>query len=133
MSGAEGGGPGEGGVTLARVFDYLRGMREEQLRDGRQLEQVSSLLLRLTDQVRRMDRRLGEMDRRIGEMDRRIGELDRRLSEQKDDLELMLKSELMGQFGMLRTELGHRFDKVADRIAVLEGSDPWRAALGPRS
>lgn len=106
-------------MTLARVFDYLRGTQEQQHRGSRQLVQVSSLLLGLTDQVRRMDRRLGEMDRR--------------LSEQKDDLELMLKSELMGQLGMLRIELGHRFDELADRITVLEGGNPWRVGSGPRT
>lgn len=104
---------------LARVFDYLRGMREQQRRDSKQLEQVTSLLLSLTDQVRRIDRRIGEMDRRH--------------FEQKDDLEMMLKSELMGQFGMLRAELGHRLDEMADRITTLEGGDPWRVDTGPRS
>ena len=125
MSGEEAAGPGEGGAMLARVFDYLRGMREEQRRDSKQLEKVTSLLLGLTDGVRRMDRRLGEMDRRIGDMDRRLGE-------QTDDLELMLKTELMGQFGMLRAELGHRLDELADRITTLEGGDPWRVEAGPR-
>ena len=118
MSGEEGAGPGEGGAMLARVFDYLRGMREQQRRDSKQLDQVASLLLGLTDQVRRMDRRLGEMDRRTGE--------------QKDDLELMLKAELLGQFGMLRAELGHRLDEASDRITALEGGEPWRVGAGPR-
>lgn len=110
---------------LARVFDYLRGVREQQRRDSKQLEQVASLLIGLTDQVRRMDRRLGEMERRLGDMDRRLGE-------QKDDLELMLKAEPLGQFGMLRAELGHRLDEMADRITILEGGDPWRVGTGPR-
>ena len=111
MSGKDEAGSGEGGAMLARVFDYLRGMREEQRRDSKQLEKATSLLLGLTDQVRRMDRRLGE---------------------QTDDLELMLKAELMGQFGMPRAELGHRLDKMADRITTLEGGDPWRVEAGPR-
>ena len=121
MSGEEGGGSGEGSALMARVFEFLRGMREQQRRDSRQLEQVSNLLLNLTEQVRRMDRRLTEMDRH--------------LSDQKDDLELMLKAELMGQFGMHRAELGHRLDELADRITTLEGGDPWRVgtASGPRS
>ena len=119
MSGEEGPGPGEGGAMLARVFDYLRGMRDQQRRDSKQLEQVTSLLIGATDQVRRMDRRLGDMDRRQGE--------------QTDDLELMLKAELLGQFGILRAELGHRLDEMADRITTLEGGDPWRAGAGPRS
>ena len=63
MSGKERADPGEGGAMLARVFDRLRGMREEQRRNSKQLEKVTSLLLGLTDQVRRMDRRLGEVDR----------------------------------------------------------------------
>jgi len=118
MSGEAGAGPGEGGAMLARVFDYLRGMQEQQRRDSKQLEQVASLLIGLTDQARRTDRRLGDMDRRLGE--------------QKDDLELMLKAELLAQFGMLRAELGHRLDEMADRITTLEGGDPWRVGTGPR-
>ena len=80
---------------------------------------MTSLLIGLTGQVRRMDRRLGDMDRRQGE--------------RKDDLELMLKAELRGQFGMLRAGLGHRLDEMADRITILEGGNPWRVGTGPRS
>lgn len=131
MSGEEA-GPGEGSAMLARVFDYLRGMQEQQRRDSKQLEQMTSLLIGLNDQARRTDRRLGEVDRRLGGMDRRLGKMDRRLGEQNDDLELMFKAELLGQFGMLRAELGHRLDEMADRITILEGGDPWRVGTGPR-
>ena len=80
---------------------------EQQRRDSKQLEQATNLLLGLTDQVRRM-------------------------GEQRDDLELMLKAELLVQFGMLRAELGHRLDEVSDRITMLEGGEPWRVGAGPR-
>jgi len=109
MSGKERADPGEGGAMLARVFDCLRGMREEQRRNSKQLEKVTSLLLGLTDQVRRMDRRLGEVDRWIGDMDRHLGK-------QTDDLDLMLKAELLGQFGMLRAEMGHRQNPVRSHV-----------------
>ena len=119
MSGAED-SPGKGSVTLARVFEFLQEMREQQRRDGRQIERLTDMMLGLTDQVRRLDRH--------------VGDVDRRLSEQKDDMELMLKAELMGQLGMLRAEMDRRFDELADRITVLEGGDPWRleGGSGPR-
>ena len=109
MSGEESVGPAGSSVLLARIFELLRGVREQQRRDGVQLERVSGLLLGLADQVRRLDRRIGE---------------------QKDDLEMMLKMELMGQFEMQRTEFGHRLDELADRIAALEGGNPWRLGTG---
>ncbi len=48
--------------------------------------------------------------------------MKRRLSELRDDLELMLKSELMGRLGYLEAQIGHRFDELSDRISELEGN-----------
>jgi len=72
MSGEERAASGEG-VMLARVFEDLRGIREQQHRGSKQLEQVTSVLLGLTDQVRRMDRHLENMDKRLRKVGRRIG------------------------------------------------------------
>lgn len=55
-----------------------------------------------------------------------MGDVDRRLSELRDDLELMLRAELMGRLGYLETQIGHRFDELSNRITELEGGNPYR-------
>ena len=42
----------------------------------------------------------------------------------------MIKAELMGQTGMLRAEIGHRVDDLANRVSLLEGGDGWQADAG---
>jgi hypothetical protein len=44
----------------------------------------------------------------------------RRIVEQRDDLELMIKAELMGRPGHFETQLDHRLARIEDRVAALE-------------
>lgn len=128
MSGTEGGAGGDGPVLamLGRVFDALRGIQEEQRRQSKRMDQLTAAVVSLSDQVQRLDRRVGEVDRHVDEVSRRVGEVDRRMGELKDDLEVMIRAELMGQNAMLRAELGSRFDALEDRVTLLEGGNPWR-------
>ena len=102
MSGAS---DGEGPTILRAVFRKLEQIQAEQQRQHTQGEDTRRLLLAQVEQGRRIERHLSEL---------------------RDELELMIKAELMGQLGMMRTEMGHRFDELADRITVLEGGDPWQ-------
>lgn len=70
------------------VLRHLRDIR-------RDLTDQRTLLLSLVDQVQRMERRL-----------------ERRISETKDDIELMLKAELMGRMGNFETRFEARLEAL---------------------
>lgn len=48
-----------------------------------------------------------------------------------DSVSVLVILRLVGQFGMLRAELGHRLDELSDRITTSEGGDLWRVGAGP--
>lgn len=77
------------------VLRHLRDIR-------RDLTDQRTLLLSLVDQVQRMERRL-----------------ERRISETKDDIELMLKAELMGRMGNFET----RFEARLEALETPRGED----------
>ena len=60
---------------------------------------VRTLALQNTDFARRVDRRVGEL---------------------KDDLELMIKSELMGQLAHVESRLETSLDTLSERVAAIE-------------
>lgn len=69
------------------------------LRDiRRDVTDQRTLLLALVGQGHRLERRMGELDRRMGEV--------------KDDIELMLKAELMGRVGNFETRFEARLDDL---------------------
>ena len=69
------------------------------LRDiRREMTDQRTLLLAIVDQGQRLERRMGELDRRMGEM--------------KDDIELMLKAELMGRMGNFESRFEDRLDRL---------------------
>ena len=80
----------------------LQEIQAEQRSHRTELRDVRSLLLSQVEQGRRLDRRIVEVERRLGTIEARISEVS-------DDLELMLKSELMGRLGHLEVTMGHRF------------------------
>ena len=49
-----------------------------------------------------------------------MGELDRRMIEMRDDIELMLRSEVMGR----ETRIERLIEALSERIAALEGHQP---------
>jgi phage shock protein A len=46
--------------------------------------------------------------------------MERRVNELKDDLELMLKSELMGQLTHVETRIEASIDNLSDRVSAIE-------------
>jgi hypothetical protein len=83
------------GKVVLDIQGELRGLRSEQ-RDMR------SLVLALAYQGRRIERRLADVDRRFNDL--------------RDELELMMKAELMGRLGHFETQMEHRLDALAERI-----------------
>ncbi len=81
----------------------LTKLTEQTLSEVRQLRRevadVRTLALQGTDFTRRMERRVGEL---------------------KDDIELMLKSELMGQLTHFETRIEASIDQLADRVSAIE-------------
>ena len=69
------------------------------LRDiRREMTDQRTLLLAIVDQGHRLERRMGEMARNI--------------TETKDDIELMLKAELMGRMGNFESRFEDRLDRL---------------------
>jgi len=90
-------------ALMVRVMDELKIVRNEN-------GSMRTIMLGLSDQGRRIERRLGELDRRFGE-------LDRRLDEAKDDMELMIRSEMMGRLGNFEIRFERRLEELAETIA----------------
>jgi uncharacterized protein YhaN len=92
--------------TLELLQNLMLQSLNEQREMRREMGEQRSLLLALADQGQRLDHRMSDVERRMGEM--------------RDDIELMLKTELMGRMGMFEAQVGHRLDELTDRVAALE-------------
>ncbi len=90
-------------ALMGRFMDELRIVRNEN-------GSMRTIMLGLSEQGRRIERRLGELDRRFSE-------LDRRLDEVKDDMELMIRSEMMGRLGNFEVRFERRLEEMAETIA----------------
>jgi len=99
--------------TLELLQSLMLQSLDEQREIRHELGGQRSLLLALADQGQRLDRRMGDVERRMGDVERRMGEM-------RDDLELMLKAELMGRMGIFEVQAGHRRDELAHRVVALE-------------
>ena len=88
------------------MLSILKEIRVE-LRDHR------TLLLQLADGLRRHDRRLNEMERRFSDLEHRMGDLT-------SELELMLKSELMGRLTHFETQIDEKLAQLSDRLHAVE-------------
>jgi hypothetical protein len=96
---------------------------EKLLRDIRkELGENTALLQQSINAHQRLERRLdgwtqaadhraAAVDERIASIDVRIGGIDTRISGLKDDLELMLKSELKGALGNFETRIEHLIEE----------------------
>ena len=71
-----------------------------ELRDHR------TLLLQLADGLRRHDRRFNDMERRLGDL--------------SAELELMVKSELMGRLSHFETQIDEKLAQLSDRSHAIE-------------
>ena len=81
------------------LLNLLKEIRTEQ-RDQR------TLLLQSVEYSRRIERRLDALDRRTGEL--------------RDDLELMIKAELMGRLGHFEIQIEHALGRMSDRWDAME-------------
>lgn len=78
----------------------------EQLRLARRvLADIRTVTLQGVDCMKRIERRMGQVERRI--------------EDQRDDLELMLKTELMGRFAHFENQVEARLDEMADHVHAL--------------
>jgi chromosome segregation ATPase len=86
----------------------------------KELGEQRGLLLQSLELDRRryrdIDDRVLAIDRRIAGVDERISGLDARIANLKDELEMMIKSELMGALANLETRIEHMFDERLARI-----------------
>lgn len=85
------------------ILQHLRLIRAE-VRD------VRTLTLGLAEGQRRLEQRMGHLEGRIDVL--------------KDDLELMIKAELMGRLGHFEIVMERKFDDLSERVAALERRGP---------
>ena len=81
------------------MLSILKDIRVE-LRDHR------TLLLQLADGSRRHDRRFNDVERRLGDL--------------SAELELMVKSELMGRLTHFETQIDEKLAQLSDRLQAIE-------------
>lgn len=86
-------------VTLELLGQLMRDMQSDMLDVKTELRDHRSLLLALAEQGRRTDRHVTEL---------------------RDDLELMIKMEVMGRLGQFETTVGHRLDALEGRAGAAE-------------
>ena len=91
-----------------RTLDEMRAMRKE-------VADVRTLSLQTHDFSRRLDRRMDGFDRRMADL--------------KDDLEVMLKAELMGSMTHMETKLDHYLQPIRDRLLGLDRLEGRVSAL----
>lgn len=84
-------------------------------------ESVDNLILEQLPHIRREIADVRTLALQNADYTRR---LDRRMSELRDDIELMIKAELMGRLGHFETTIEQRLEAMADRIAALEPHSP---------
>ncbi len=98
------------GVTLEMLQGLVQRNLDEQGVIRKENNEMRSLLLALVDQTRRVERRLADVERRLGEV--------------VSDVELMVRSELMGRMGIFEQQSQNRYDDLAERVAALEARFP---------
>jgi predicted nucleic acid-binding Zn-ribbon protein len=86
-------------VSLEMLQSLMRQMLDEQKAARKEAADVRGLVLALTDQVRRLDRRVGEV---------------------RDDIEVMLRAEIMGRLGNAERDAEARISELEARIAAIE-------------
>ena len=88
-------------VTLEMLRGLVQRSLDEQGAIRKENNEMRSLLLALVEQTRRVERRMADMERRFGDV-------ERRLSEVVSDVELMVKSELIGRMGIFEQQSQNR-------------------------
>ena len=88
-----------GTITLDGIGRLLRELQTDVRQNRRDIEMVLPVMTSLVEQVRRMDRHMAEL---------------------KDDMELMIRAELMGSVGNLRNRTERELEELGDRVSRLE-------------
>jgi len=81
------------------------------------LEMLQVLIQRSLDEQKTLRREVGEVRSlavALAEQGRRI---ERRVAEVRDDIEVMVKAELMGRLGHFEAQLEARLESIEDRLA----------------
>ena len=89
--------------TLELLQSLIQRNLEEQGAIRREVGEMRSLLLAVVDQGRRTERRVAEL---------------------RDDIELMVKAELMGRIGNFEVRQEGQLSAMADRLSELESRVP---------
>jgi hypothetical protein len=89
--------------TLELLQTLILRSLEGQTAIHREVGDVRTVLLALVDQGRRTERRVEEI---------------------RDDIELMVKAELMGRIGNFETRIGAQLEALAERVSSLEVRTP---------
>ncbi len=99
--------------TLEMLQGLVQRTLDEQGAIRKENNEMRSLLLALVDQTRRVERR-------IADLERRFADVKRGLSEVVSDVELMVRSELMGRMGIFEQQSQNRYDELAQRVTALK-------------
>jgi hypothetical protein len=89
-------------VSLELVQSLIERGLSEHAATRREMADMRTLLLGLNDKVNRLDRKVDEMRREMHEV--------------KDDIELMLKAELMGRMGNFETRIEASIEELTSRL-----------------
>jgi len=87
-------------VTLDTISRLLRELQIDMRENRRDVEMMLPVITSLVEQGRRVERQMAEL---------------------KDDLELMIRAELLGSVGHFRNQLEQQLEELGDRVSRLEG------------
>ena len=94
--------PESGKIDNKLLLSMLRDIRRDQ-------RETKELLLALTKHVFDVEKRLVK---RIDDVNKRIDDMNKRFDEVKDDLEIMLKSELLGRLTNFETRIDRKIEEL---------------------
>ena|SRR5438132_41559 len=101
------------------TLEFLAHLCQQTLQETRavrkDITEVRTLSLQTVDYARRIERRVTEVERRV--------------SEQRDDLELMIKAELGGPLANMQTQLENHLQPIRDKLLGLDKLEERISAL----
>jgi hypothetical protein len=80
------------------------------------LELLQTLVLRGLDEQKILRREVGEMRSLMLSVADHVRRVERRVSEVRDDIELMVKAELMGRLGHFEAQMENRLGAIEARL-----------------
>lgn len=89
-------------VSLEMLQALLKRSLEGQAMTHRKVDDALTLIAGLSEQGRRLERRISDVERRIDAL--------------RDDIQVMLKAELMGRLGHFETRIEARLEAIEARL-----------------